>query len=495
METKIIVGPPGSGKTSTLINIVEKELANGVTPDKIAFVSFTKKAIEEAKMRAVAKFKIKKNRFAYFKTLHALGFSELGLSLNETVTVEHLREVTRLLELPTHYDLKEEHVLLRHLFIYTVSKAINKDLRDHFESMPGASIDWVLLKYISDGFEKYKKDFGLFDFGDMITEVVHKGIHIDVDVAIIDEAQDLSYLQWVMVWQIFHGVKRLYIAGDDDQAIFGWAGADSNEFIRMEGERVQLKKSHRLPRKIFELANNISELITERRPKTWSPAREGGVVKFHENIQSVPLNKGEWLILSRNLKPLETEIQWFLASMGIPFYLNNQSYSLKTEINAIIFWERLRRDEPILLKDFNSYLSTNVDIPEKKLDRLKRGYEKKKVTWEYLKGYRAVEDRRVWFDALTDIPVEKREYYRAVLENGYKLTDPPQIKMSTIHRVKGAEIDNVLLLTDISKATERNLAINPDSEHRVFYVAITRAKRELHILTPKTRHHYNFLKK
>jgi len=43
-KTKIILGPPGTGKTHNLLNLVEQELAKGTPPDRIAFVAFTKKA-------------------------------------------------------------------------------------------------------------------------------------------------------------------------------------------------------------------------------------------------------------------------------------------------------------------------------------------------------------------------------------------------------------------------------------------------------------------
>ena len=52
----LILGPPGTGKTTRLISIMEKEIARGVKPERIAFVSFTKKATEEAADRAAEKF-------------------------------------------------------------------------------------------------------------------------------------------------------------------------------------------------------------------------------------------------------------------------------------------------------------------------------------------------------------------------------------------------------------------------------------------------------
>ena len=54
-----------------------------------------------------------------------------------------------------------------------------------------------------------------------------------------------------------------------------------------------------------------------------------------------------------------------------------------------------------------------------------------------------------------------------------------------IHGAKGGEADNVLILPDITKSAIDNNDIDPDELHRLFYVAVTRAKKELHILDPK----------
>lgn len=69
----------------------------------------------------------------------------------------------------------------------------------------------------------------------------------------------------------------------------------------------------------------------------------------------------------------------------------------------------------------------------------------------------------------------------------------PNINISTIHTVKGDEADIVVLMSDISKAVASQLDLDEDSEHRVFYVAVTRAKEKLIIIQPQTKTFYPYL--
>ena len=86
MSEKLILGPPGCGKTYRLINIVKEELSNGTAPDKIGFVSFSKKAIEEAKSRTVVQLGLSDKDVPWFRTLHSTGFQWLGMKTEEVVS-------------------------------------------------------------------------------------------------------------------------------------------------------------------------------------------------------------------------------------------------------------------------------------------------------------------------------------------------------------------------------------------------------------------------
>jgi len=64
----IVLGPPGTGKTTKLLNLVEKYLSSGVAPDRIGYFAFTRRAATEAVERACLKFSFNKKQLPFFRT-------------------------------------------------------------------------------------------------------------------------------------------------------------------------------------------------------------------------------------------------------------------------------------------------------------------------------------------------------------------------------------------------------------------------------------------
>ena len=109
--------------------------------------------------------------------------------------------------------------------------------------------------------------------------------------------------------------------------------------------------------------------------------------------------------------------------------------------------------------------------------------EQKQTLAEDLKkqlSFDGVDYTKKWYEVL-DVPDKDRIYIQSVLRSGEKFDEKkPRIRASTIHKAKGGEADNVVLLLNSSKLSQT--FSNEDCERRVFYVGITRTKKNLHII-------------
>ena len=90
-----IFGPPGTGKTTTLLDFVDRALEQGAAPQEIAFLAFTRKAAREAKERAAKRFDLNPDHdLPFFRTLHSLAFRLIGMRSEQLMTQEHYQEVS-----------------------------------------------------------------------------------------------------------------------------------------------------------------------------------------------------------------------------------------------------------------------------------------------------------------------------------------------------------------------------------------------------------------
>ena len=94
-----------------------------------------------------------------------------------------------------------------------------------------------------------------------------------------------------------------------------------------------------------------------------------------------------------------------------------------------------------------------------------------------------------WYDNF-NWEEDELKYYRDLIRTKVDIHSC-NIRINTIHSVKGAEADNVVLLMDITKQIYTNLHNNPDSEYRVLYVACTRTRKNLFIVESQSTYEYS----
>jgi len=359
--------------------------------------------------------------------------------------------------------------------IESLSRLRGADLREQWTDCSYRDVDFSSVRQWDSGLQRFKTTRGMLDYTDLLEQF---DTQLEVDLFILDEAQDLSPLQWKVVEKASAGASHVYLAGDDDQCIYDWAGADPSAFINHIGETQILPTSYRIPRKIQEVAESITRNISVRQPKSWNPREAEGSVSHVMYEDSVDLSKGTWLLLARNhmtLQRFETMVQ----KAGYP-YLKEGSHSTNNNTSKAIYtWEAWRKGKAVDGKELRALAHFLPAIE----------------AWQPPKGLVKVADSPVpealleknWMDALVITP-KKREYIRACLFNKEDLFAQPRITISTIHRAKGGEAEHVVLIPDITQNPWNQ--INSDSEQRVLYVAVTRAKESLTIVHPHSNKHY-----
>lgn len=490
-EIHKIFGPPGAGKTTYLLNRVEKELADGVSPERIGYFSFTRKAANEAKDRAVAKFPSlnPKTDFPYFRTLHSLAFQCLAIKADMIMQPEHYQEFAQQagieIGVVSEDDIevaKPDNPILNEI---NLARIRGVDLKQHYNES-GLDIEWFHFEFVERAYRHYKRSKDLLDFTDLLEMVIVEHDRLPaLEVLIVDEAQDLSRLQWQMVEVLTKKAKRTFLAGDDDQAVFTWAGADVKSFLSFQGHITVLEQSYRVPSTVHALADKIVHRIRERQPKEWRARDFEGEVKTYYRFEDVPLNEEPWLIMAATNYMLNPIHEW-LKSNGILFERSGIPSLPHKMIEAVVHWEALRRGEEVIgahVADLYKYLGP--ECVARGFKTFKGGEPTQWYTLDTLTKNHGLLTNAIWHEALSRIAEDKRDYLIAVLRRKTKLSTSDRIRLSTIHGAKGGEADNVLLLMDLSPKFAKEFANNGDNIHRLFYVGVTRAKKSLHLVLPR----------
>lgn len=470
-ELYTIFGAPGCGKTTHLIGVIE-QLLTAYASNRIAFVSFTKKGSYEGRDKVMEKLGLKEKDLPFFRTIHSLAFRALNMSRYDMISRKDYREFSKLTGMNFLGYYTEDLVNNDDKYLFQISLEKNN---------PSTAVKYVenlnydTYEYIKSNFEQYKVKKGIFDFDDLIITFIKENSPLPVDVAIIDEAQDLTTLQWEFCNVAFSNCEKIFVAGDDDQAIYEWSGADVPRFLRNANKSTDvlvLDHSYRLKSKVLNYANSISNRITNRVQKDFSCSEGEGEVYHYNGLEELShyldSSKDEsYYFLARNNSFLKFYKE-FLMDRGAAFTLKGFPFIDLALYKAIKRYEFFRKRNLFEEIPKDTYLKHIIKEPN------------------HLKN-------SPWFEAL-EIPVDIALHFRDIFKNKTNVEDC-KIHINTIHGVKGGEADNVVLRLDVSNGVYKGIASGEflDSELRVLYVACTRAKKNLHIIHQTSKYGYDEL--
>lgn len=509
----LVLGPPGTGKTTTLLRHLDAELRE-VTYEEIAFVTFTRDARSDARRRAADQIMVAENALTWFRTIHSTAFHLLQAKPDQMMGPKEWAEFGARygyeISGQSYRDDEDPDVMLqteddRKLAANAWGRSRMLDAEETATMNP-FNVDHDDYLQFHAQYNRFRDDAQRYDFHDLLEKALHLDARPPVRVAFIDEAQDLSPLQVALAEKWFEPCMRVYVGGDDDQAIMGFQGGDPHWLLSLSrrcGSVTVLDRSHRIPYSVHEVATSI---ITRNKQRVWKPYRpraDLGEVVIAPGIEkaiSLIDEKESTFILSRNWTFLKT-VAAELRDQGIAFKVERHqswgSLGKMSEVLAVKGIRDLSMDRRISPRMFQKILD---QIPTTKKDGvLPRGYKKRakendeRIDLEALREWgltRLVDAiREFGTGVLVKMKSERRDEIDRLLNKYHGELPTPQIICTSMHASKGREADTVIVIPNMSRASSIALMDGSqeerESEYRVAYVAVTRARRRL-ILVDET---------
>ena len=497
-----ITGPPGTGKTTYLLKQILRA-CDRYFADKIGVVSFTNAAVDNirkeiARVNANNEGDVARN----VRTNHSHCFGLLGLSGDE-IAETHIKEFN---------DAHPEYQInLGRMSNQDENECSFESSRQNDKLFSEMNIlrnrlvpveQWMPdVKAMWESWSDWMKEAGYVDFTGMIEKAVDDELMPDIDVLFVDECQDLTALQYKLMWQWSHKTDYTVFSGDSDQTIFRFSGAAPEAFINLEhSHRVHLDQSYRVPPAVHSYAEKIILLAKNRENLSYKPDRrfcEGKVLKCFEPDLSLP---GTHMILTRCQYQLRAWMN-YLMRFGVPWSNQWRKEDLGWNPMLTKSWTAARTYHELAAGKTVTAKALKI-MAERVIAKgnLVRGAKKKIASLPNREALdiRALRelgftDEFAWFERpymevlkLTErVDTIIKEMLRGAVDPLKQLTDESRCTIGTIHSVKGAEADHVWLDAGLSPLIFREMSEHSSSyydEARVAYVAATRAKQTLGVM-------------
>lgn len=564
-----LFGGPGSGKTTALLDRVEEILEDEeVAVRDILVVSYTRAAAAEIRERLAERLDISPRSLqGNVCTMHAKAYELLDLSRGDVVGEKQKKEFCESfgLEFEDEYSgagrRTARSTTLGNKIIATSQwlQRTNREVGDWYDvpfqwnneevrlppeiderSMSGnkytptwsSDDDRIDIPEAIRGWRSYKGDEGLVGFADMLERVKQRSLVPNVEYLVIDEFQDITTLQYAVYEEWKPHMEGVLIAGDDDQVVYAWQGADPNLLLDADvQEDIVLPNSYRLPSRILDVVNREVRHIEKRQEKDLNPRKEGGTV---EAVESPSM-----LNLVRNVRgtvaetPDQTIMVLFRAryqmfqfldefiSEGMPFRVltdqrmwTDRLQQFISAVEKVEDGEKIDGLEARRLADMlaDSAFSTNDrddlfdEIDEQQEAAGVENAAEIGVDPETIREHAPfMPDPVSAADMSRKITSFQRKSMNAYFATGtYEGADPERVRVGTIHSAKGREADHVFVATDLTEKVVEQMAATveqeqvpidgeftrttspvpmlTDNERRVFYVGMSRARERLVLL-------------
>jgi DNA helicase-2/ATP-dependent DNA helicase PcrA len=493
-KKNILFGIPGSGKTTAIETII-----SNVKEQHLSFfyVTYSRAMGKEARVR------IDEHDKSHIGTLHSILSKILGWRAGKDgifLTDEDIEKFCQ------KYNIKKlkkvrpwEEIISDDMdddwsqFSMAYDKAINslKGITEIKNILQDVNFNPL---YIAQKYEEYKNELKKKDYTDILIEVERNPeVLPNTDFLFVDEAQDLTPLMWKIITEWSKKAGVVIIAGDDDQSIYTFKGADASFFLaqRVNAKIFHLPVSYRVPKEIRDLAVSIISRVKNREKKNFISIQDGGVVSQTTSLNEFVHLPGSKYILGRTRYILE-KVSEILIMEGIPFLpinarhqnLSPWSEKLIKLTNAISKFPDVPEEDIIILIEnspahiFHRGIKTLAEQgPENIIQKYSQNLEHKFNFKYLLKDQNMTKEQ---FLNAMNINPDKKTLIRKYINSG--INEEDICYLDTFHASKGKEADHIAIVLDITQKIFENLYTRFEDEYRLLYVAVTRARKSVNLI-------------
>lgn len=454
-ENLLINARAGAGKTTTIVEALK------LIPEdeKVLFLAFNKHIASELKERVP--------KGVYVCTFHSLGWRAIKKKFKDA-ELDNYKADKIISRLAVNWTLRE-HIEDQESYFAGIKKMVNLSrLTNKLSKLKimelakkhDLEFDNVDASRVLKVLEIMMKDTGTFDFTDMVflPATDHRVFLLKYDVVFVDEAQDLSKAQQMMLKRSLKKDGRFVAVGDENQNIMGFAGTDEFSFRNLANTRnttiLPLSCSYRCSKAVIKAARRIVPDIDHTSWAVEGEVRDGSIIQ--------EAKAGDY-VLCRTVKPLVVLFFELLTAQ--------KQVSLKSDEVGTMLTKMVGQHKNQTLDALAAHLQQSLDAYRLRL--IKKGL----VNLEQHQGYIQYRD----YVKILELIMRNCRTTADVLEFIqliFKDTGHGTI-LSTIHKTKGLEADRVFICRPDLIPMKSPQAWIRQQELNLEYVAITRARHSL----------------